>query len=71
MRRIVLTPDERFSNAHLNRKSAFNAEAMSAAASIVEDVRERGDDALRELTERFDGVRVEGFRVPQAAIDEP
>lgn len=70
MRRIVLTPDERFSNAHLNRKSAFNAEAMSAAASIVEDVRERGDDALRELTERFDGVRVEGFRVPQAAIDE-
>ncbi|MBQ9004590.1 MAG: histidinol dehydrogenase, partial [Eggerthellaceae bacterium] len=55
MRRIVLKPNEVFSNAHLQRKSAFNAEALAAATSIVEDVRERGDEALREYTAKFDG----------------
>ncbi len=69
MRRIVLAADESFSNKHLERKSAFNAQAMTAAASIVEDVRERGDAALSEYTERFDGVALESFRVPQETID--
>lgn len=69
MRRIVLAADEAFSNKHLKRKSAFNAQAMTAATAIVEDVRERGDAALAEYTERFDGVALESFRVPQRAID--
>ena len=70
MRRVILAPGEPFTNAHLRRTGAFNAEALSAATAIVEDVRERGDEALRDLTERFDGVRPDAFRVPQAAIDE-
>ncbi|OUO87028.1 histidinol dehydrogenase [Gordonibacter sp. An230] len=70
MRRIILKAGEEFSNAHLKRTGAFNAAALTAATAIVEDVRERGDAALRELTEKFDGVRVEGFRVSQAAIAE-
>ncbi|WP_080798634.1 histidinol dehydrogenase [Arabiibacter massiliensis] len=70
MRRIILKAGEVFSNAHLKRTGAFNAAALTAATAIVEDVRERGDEALRELTERFDGVRVEDFRVSQAAIAE-
>ena len=70
MRRITLTTGERFSNEHLQRKSAFNAQALAAATSIVEDVRERGDEALRELTAKFDGVEIDTFRVPQEAIDE-
>ena len=32
--------------------------------AIVADVRERGDAALLEWTERFDGPRPSGFRVP-------
>lgn len=70
MRRITLKPGEEFSNAHLKRTGAFNAAALTAATAIVEDVRERGDEALRDLTEKFDGVRVENFRVSQAAIAE-
>lgn len=70
MRRIILKAGEEFSNAHLKRTGAFNAAALTAATAIVEDVRERGDEALRELTEKFDGVRVEDFRVSQAAIAE-
>ena len=34
-----------------------------AVVSIIEAVRQRGDDALRELTERYDGVRLEDLRV--------
>jgi histidinol dehydrogenase (EC 1.1.1.23) len=33
-------------------------------ATIVRDVRQRGDTALREWTQRLDGVRLEQFRVP-------
>ncbi len=32
--------------------------------AVIEDVRTRQDEALRELTERFDGVRLERFEVP-------
>ena len=70
MRRVILKSGEEFSNLHLQRKSAFNAKALQIATEIVEDVRQRGDECLRELTAKFDGVDVENFRVPQAAIDE-
>ncbi len=70
MRRVILEAGEQFGNAHLKRKSAFNAKAMEVATGIVEDVRQRGDECLRELTAKFDGVEVDRFRVPQEAIDE-
>ena len=37
--------------------------AIEVAAPIVADVRDRGDTALLEWTERFDGPRPDGFRV--------
>lgn len=47
---------------------------VAAVQAIVADVRERGDAALKEYTERFDGVTTEVVRVPdeevQAALDE-
>jgi histidinol dehydrogenase len=49
-------------------------EPVAAVREIIADVRARGDDALRELTERFDGCRVDDLRVPEkellAALDE-
>ncbi|MDQ6784395.1 MAG: histidinol dehydrogenase [Actinomycetota bacterium] len=36
---------------------------------IVEKVRSGGDAALRELTERFDGVRIDEIAVPRSEID--
>lgn len=70
MRRIVLQPGEKFDNSFLKRTGAFNADALITATSIVEDVRTRGDEALREYTARFDGVQTEDFRVSQREIDE-
>ena len=46
MRRIILQPGEQFTNAHLKRTGAFNAQALTAATAIIEGVRERGDEAL-------------------------
>ncbi|MDO5335171.1 MAG: histidinol dehydrogenase [Coriobacteriia bacterium] len=68
MRRIELTEGQVFEEAQLNRTGAFNAQAMIAATNIVEDVRKRGDEALREYTSRFDGVDIENFRVSDEAI---
>ena len=70
MRRIELAPGQVFEDKMLNRIGAFNADALVAATKIVEDVRTRGDEALREYTAKFDGVEMEQFRVSQEAIDE-
>jgi len=42
--------------------------AITVVAPIVADVRERGDAALLEWTERFDGPRPDGFRVSAERI---
>lgn len=45
------------------------AGALPAAAEIVADVRDRGDAALLEWTEKLDGARPESLRVPSEAIE--
>ncbi|MFC1416867.1 histidinol dehydrogenase [Streptacidiphilus cavernicola] len=42
--------------------------ALDRVRPICEDVRHRGVEALVEITERFDGVRLTDIRVPKAAI---
>ena len=44
--------------------------ALEKVRPICEDVRHRGVDALIEITERFDGVRLTDIRVPKEAIDD-
>ena len=54
----------------LRRPDGFrSSEVRDSARRIVEDVRVRGDEALLEYTERFDGVRPDPIRVPQAEIE--
>jgi len=44
------------------------AAALASVAPICEDVRLRGEAALREYSERFDHVVPDSFRVPAAAL---
>ncbi len=44
--------------------------ALTAAAEIVHDVAERGEAALREQAERFDGASGHDIRVPAQQLDE-
>lgn len=52
------------------RAEEARATALHVAAEIVEDVRVRGEAALREQAERFDGVTGHAVRVPAEHIDD-
>ncbi|HVF76293.1 MAG TPA: histidinol dehydrogenase [Acidimicrobiales bacterium] len=56
--------------ASLPRPEAAKEPPVAAVQAILADVRARGDAALREYTERFDGVTPASFRVPQADLEE-
>ena len=52
----------------LDRRAVFDADVEASVREILEDVRTRGDAALLDRTERYDGVRPEAIRVPEAAL---
>lgn len=54
--------------AALARPDDGDAEPIAAVREIIASVRERGDAALRELTERFDGCAIDDLRVPDADV---
>ena len=43
--------------------------AIDAVRPVCDAVRERGADAVRALTEKYDGVRLDALRVPASALD--
>ena len=52
-------------------RAALDVEAaLEHVRPICEDVRRRGADAVRDLGERFDGVRVDDLRVPGRALTD-
>ncbi|WP_127480417.1 histidinol dehydrogenase [Nocardioides pantholopis] len=52
-------------------RAEFDVEAAThAVVPILEAVRTRGLEAIRELSERFDGVVVDDIRVPAAALTD-
>lgn len=52
------------------RAGAARDEALATAAAIVADVADRGEAALREQADRFDGVSGHDVRVPAAHLSE-
>lgn len=51
------------------RVSAESSEVDQTAQALIDDVRERGSDALLDHAERFDRCRPAGLKTPQSAID--
>jgi len=72
----ALLPSIRWANLTPNAQiSALARPAVSIAdrricAEILQAVRERGDDAVIELTERFDQVRLSSLQVPSRQVAE-
>ena len=63
---------ERF--AEIDRRSLLmrDSETVSLAApvsKIIQDVAQRGDDAVLEYTARFDGVQLEALEVPREELE--
>jgi histidinol dehydrogenase len=50
-----------------DRGRATDPEVERIVRSVIDDVRVRGDDVLRELALRFDGARLDALEVPRAA----
>ena len=69
MKRIEITEQQPFDPDALDRSSAFSPDVISSAASIIADVRERGDAAVRDYTRKFDHIELDGLRVPDDEID--
>ncbi|MFC8191821.1 histidinol dehydrogenase [Cellulomonas sp. NPDC057328] len=63
-------PSRRELLAELPRAELDVEHAAAAVAPILEQVRADGARALRDLSERFDGVRPQHLRVPAEAIEE-
>src|SRR6185312_8567863 len=56
--------------ASLPRPAAADNPPTEAVRRIIAQVRQGGDQALRELTARFDKVDIDEIRVPPAALKE-
>ncbi|MDP9404240.1 MAG: histidinol dehydrogenase [Actinomycetota bacterium] len=52
----------------LPRPQAAKEPPVAAVQAILADVKAGGDAAVRQLTERFDGVRIDELRVPDAEL---
>ena len=52
------------------RTIADEKEVRGIVSNIIDDVRERGDQAVLEYSVRFDGFNLGSFRVPREVIDE-
>ena len=71
MKTITLNPGERLAAGQLPRQGVLPAAIMQSAQAIVDDVRERGDVALREYcTKNVRCVDVDDFRVDPKLMDE-
>ena len=68
MREITLTGEQRLTVKDLRRTGALPRNIEESAQAIVDDVRERGDEAVREYCMRFDGACPESFLVPQEVV---
>ena len=54
----------------LSRSVTFDLSVHSAVDEILQQVRQQGDRAVLDYTERFQGIRLSTMQVPSDAIDE-
>lgn len=66
----LIAPDETDRlDAILSRDATFSDEVDATVGDILDQVREHGESALLDLTERFDGVRPDPVKSPAAQLD--
>jgi len=66
----IISPSDRARlDAILSRDATFSDEVDQAVASILLEVRKRGDEAVQALSERFDGVRPDPIKVPADELE--
>jgi histidinol dehydrogenase len=69
MRRIEIGRGQSLTHEMLARSGGVDAEVLSVATRIVDDVRARGDEALRDYTRQFDKAELTDLRVSPQEIE--
>jgi len=59
-----------FKKDNLVQKTVSSSSVNTAVAMVIANILRRGDEALREYTERFDGFVPENFELSRAAMDK-
>jgi histidinol dehydrogenase len=57
-------------NRNVPRVSSAESSVDAAVSELIEDVRNRGSQALLDQSERFDGCRPEGIRTPRESLTQ-
>ena len=70
MIQTVLYPDRSQWSSLMQRANSNTAELHDSVASIINAVRTRGDEALRDFARRFDGVELKNLKVSADEIAE-
>jgi len=52
------------------RATEIDGDLIASVASIIEDVRRRGDEAILDATERYDSVKLSEIAVPRGEIED-
>ena len=58
------------SESEIFSRSSSSADVSAPVAAIISEVRERGDQALLDLTKKFDGVEISCVEVPSEEIEK-
>lgn len=67
---IVKYPQQEQWQLYARRAAEVDETLRGNVTRIIDDVAARGDKALIEMTERFDGCRIDSLKVSEAEIDE-
>ena len=67
---IIETPERSQWPALMQRAVADTSELRHTVRAIIDEVRSRGDDALRDFAARFDHAQLDSLRVSEAEIAE-
>ncbi|MBP3889836.1 MAG: histidinol dehydrogenase, partial [Muribaculaceae bacterium] len=67
---IVINPQRSQWKALTERNIHDDPQVTQAVEAIIVDVRQRGDEALRDMAAKFDHAVIDGLEVSEAEIDE-
>lgn len=68
--KVIVNPDRSEWEALLQRPYTDNSAVLSTVREVLAGVKSRGDEALRELSAKFDGVSPDSFEVSREEVEQ-
>jgi histidinol dehydrogenase len=67
---VIINPDRKDWSVLLQRPYVDNRSVLESVQQILNAVKQHGDEAVRSLTKKFDGVELENFQISEQEIAE-